>query len=282
MDITVSVDSSGPGIRVSTWTSSASKSAHPAARPGRSIVVLDVLPPDYVRQFVSRSEGGTVMLPDGTVKIVVEPLAPPKNVDIELMKVNLQAHGVPAGEDERVVVAIESSTYPPGGDIPEDVAYSPALELWMMLPDGEETACDAGRARLYSVQDGWSLLEHRCETDESGNEWAVSGVERLGAFALVIDDSPVTPTPTTAAAAMATPAASVMKSASSVSGAHVAACSPSDTRADCGANGRCPCRLHRRPSLPRQRRLRRLRLRRLRPRFRRLSSRPLPWCRRPP
>ena len=82
--------------------------------PAQVIVVLDVLPPDYIRQFVSRDEGGVVVLPDGTVKIVVQPLAPPKDVDIELMKVNLQAHGQPPGEKERVVVAIESNTYPPG------------------------------------------------------------------------------------------------------------------------------------------------------------------------
>ena len=45
----------------------------PGRFPDQVVVVLDVLPPDYVRQFVSRSEGGTVVLPDGTVKIVVQP-----------------------------------------------------------------------------------------------------------------------------------------------------------------------------------------------------------------
>ena len=93
--------------------------------PGQVIVVLDVLPPDYIRQFVSRDESGVVVLPDGTVKLIVQSLSPPKDVDIELMKVNLQAHGHPPGEQERVVVAIESNTYEPGGDTPEDVAYAP-------------------------------------------------------------------------------------------------------------------------------------------------------------
>ena len=37
--------------------------------PGQVIVILDVLPPDYIRQFVSRDEGGIVVLPDGTVKL---------------------------------------------------------------------------------------------------------------------------------------------------------------------------------------------------------------------
>ena len=182
--------------------------------PGQIILVLDVLPPDYIRQFVSRDEGGVVVLPNGTVKIIVQPLSPPRDVDIELMKVNLQAHGQPPGEQERVVVAMESNTYEPGGDTPEDVAYAPYVELWVQLPQEDAAACDENRARVYSVQSGaWSIIEHRCETDESGRVWAVTEVERLGAFALVIDDAPVPPTPTPVAAALTTPTNSVIKAA---------------------------------------------------------------------
>ena len=212
--ITASVDSSelasGQYVDIISIDVSASGKS-----PDQVVVVLDVLPPDYVRQFVSRDEGGTVILPDGTVKIVVQPLSPPKDVDIELMKLNLQAHGAPPGDQQRVVVAIESNTYDPGGDTPEDVAYLPYVTLWVMLPDGEEAACAEGRVRLYSVQGDWSLVGHSCETDESGDVWAVADVERLGAVALVIDDSPATPTPTPATAAMATPTGSVIGSASS-------------------------------------------------------------------
>ena len=172
--------------------------------PGQVIVVLDVLPPDYIRQFVSRDEGGIVVLPDGTVKLIVQPLSPPKDVDIELMKLNLQAYGQPSGEQERVVVAIESNTYEPGGDTPEDVAYSPYVELWVQLPQEDATACDEDKTRVYSVEaETWNLVEHRCEIDESGHVWAVAEVERLGAFALVIDDAPVAATPTPVAAAVA-------------------------------------------------------------------------------
>ena len=172
--------------------------------PGQVIVLLDVLPPDYIRQFVSRDEGGVVVLPDGTVKLIVQPLSPPRDVDIELMKLNLQAHGQPPGEQERVVVAIESNTYEPGGDTPEDVAYSPYVELWVQLPQEDATACDEDKTRVYSVEaETWNLVEHRCEIDESGHVWAVAEVERLGAFALVIDDAPVAATPTPVAAAVA-------------------------------------------------------------------------------
>ena len=190
----------------------------PAGRsPGQVIVVLDVLPPDYIRQFVSRDEGGIVVLPDGTVKIIVQPLSPPRDVDIELMKVNLQAHGQPPGEQERVVVAIESNTYEPDGDTPEDVAYTPAVELWVELPEEDAAACDESRARVYSVKSGaWSLIEHRCETDESDKVWAVAEVERLGAFALVIDDAPVVATPTPVAAAVAPTPTAIPASAPAV------------------------------------------------------------------
>lgn len=153
-------------------------------------------------------------MPDGTVKIVVPPLAPPEDVDVELMKVDPEAHGAPPGEHERVVVAINSNTYLPGGDTPQDIAYSPSVELWMLLPDDESTACAEGKTKVYSVVSGdWRLVEHRCETDESGNVWIVSKIERLGAFALVIDDSPVPPAPVAAAvvpAATPTPAATAI------------------------------------------------------------------------
>ena len=185
--------------------------------PGQVIVVLDVLPPDYIRQFVSRDEGGVVVLPDGTVKIVVQPESPPKDVDIELMKLNLQAYGQPPGEKERVVVAIESNTYEPGGDTPEDVAYAPYVELWVQLPQEDAAACDEGKTRVYSVEaETWSLVEHRCETDESGHVWAVTHVERLGQFALVIDDAPVVATPIPVAAAVAATPTAIPASAPAV------------------------------------------------------------------
>ena len=214
--ITASVDSvelaSGQYVDViNIEVTSAGKS------PGQVIVVLDVLPPDYIRQFVSRDEGGIVVLPDGTVKIIVQPLSPPRDVDIELMKVNLQAHGQPPGEQERVAVAIESNSYEPDWDTPEDVAYTPAVELWVQLPQEDAAACDEGKTTVYSVDaETWSLAEHRCETDESGNVWAATQVERLGAFALVIDDAPVAATPTPVAAAVAATPTAIPASAPAV------------------------------------------------------------------
>ena len=185
--------------------------------PGQVIVVLDVLPPDYVRQFVSRDEGGVITMPDSTVKLVVPPGSPPKDVDIELMKLNTEAHGEPPRESERVVLALDSNTYAPGGDTPEEVVYSPAAELWLRLPSNDRAACDEGKTRVYSVEvETWSLVENRCETDESGHVWAVTQVERLGQFALVIDDAPLVATPIPMAAAVAATPTAVPASAPAV------------------------------------------------------------------
>ena len=118
---------------------------------------------------------------------------------------------------ERVVLALDSNTYPPGGDTPEDVAYFPAAELWLRLPEEDAAACDESRVRVYSVKSGaWSLIEHRCETDESDKVWAVAEVERLGGFALVIDDAPVVATPTPVAAAVAPTPTAIPASAPAV------------------------------------------------------------------
>ena len=201
--ITVSVDSSnlpsGRYVDVIHIEVNASGKA-----PEQVVVMLEVLPPDYVRQLVPRDEGGVVVLPDGTVKLAVQPLSPPMDVDVELMKVNLQAHGTAPVAHERVVLVLETNTYEPDGENPIDAIYTPEAELWLQLRKEDAGMCDEGRARAYSVVSGqWHLLEHRCERDESGYAWIVTNVERLGKFVLAIGDAPATATPTPAPAALA-------------------------------------------------------------------------------
>ena len=213
--ITVSVDSSGlpSGQYVDVIYIKVSASGK---APEQVVVMLEVLPPDYVRQFVPRNEGGVVVLPDGTVKLVVQPLSPPRDVDVELMKVNLQAHGTAPATHERVVLALETNTYEPDGENPIDVIYAPGAELWLRLQEEDGSVCDEGRARVYSVVSGqWHLMEHRCERDESGYAWMVTNVERLGKFVLTIDDAHATVTPTPAPAALSAPSGFVTPVATS-------------------------------------------------------------------
>ena len=203
--VTVSVDSSnlpsGQYVDVIYIKVSASGKA-----PEQVVVMLEVFPPDYVRQFVPRNEGGVVVLPDGMVKLVVQPLSLPRDVDVELMKVNLQAHGTAPAVHERVVLALETNTYEPDGENPIDVVYAPEAELWLRLQEEDASVCDEGMARVYSVVSGqWHLMEYRCERDESGYAWVVTNMERLGKFVLAIGDAPATATPTPAPAALAAP-----------------------------------------------------------------------------
>ena len=214
--IIVSVDSSdlpsGQYVDVIYIKVSASEKA-----PEQVVVMLEVLPPDYVRQLVPRDKGGVVVLPNGTVKLVVQPLSPPRDVDVELMKVNLQAHGTAPAAHERVVLALETNTYEPDGENPIDVVYTPEAELWLQLQKEDASVCDEGRARAYSVVSGqWHLMEHRCERDGSGYAWVVTNVERLGKFVLTVGEAPATATPTPAPAALAAPSGFVTRVATSV------------------------------------------------------------------
>ena len=214
--VTVSVDSSnlpsGQYVDVIYIKVSASGKA-----PEQVVVMLEVFPPDYVRQFVPRNEGGVVVLPDGMVKLVVQPLSLPRDVDVELMKVNLQAHGTAPAVHERVVLALETNTYEPDGENPIDVVYAPEAELWLRLQEEDASVCDEGMARVYSVVSGqWHLMEYRCERDESGYAWVVTNMERLGKFVLAIGDAPATATPTPAPAALAAPSGFVTPVATSV------------------------------------------------------------------
>ena len=213
--ITVSVDSSGlpSGQYVDVIYVEVSTSGK---APEQVVVMLEVLSPDYVRQFVPRAEGGVAVLPDGTVKLVVQPLSPPRDVDVELMKVNIRAHGSAPATHERVVLALETNTYEPDGENPIDVVYAPEAELWLRLQKEDASVCDEGRARVYSVVSGqWHLMEHRCEKDESGYAWVVTNVERLGKFVLAIGDAPATATPTPASAALVAPSGVVTRVATS-------------------------------------------------------------------
>ena len=179
--------------------------------------MLEVLPSDYARQFVPRNEGGVLVLPDGAVKFVVQPLSLPGGVDVELMKVNLRAHGSAPATHERVVVTLETNTYEPDGENPIDVVYTPGAKLWLRLQEESASVCDEGRARVYSVVSGqWHLLEHRCERDESGYAWVVTNLERLGKFVLAVDDAPATVTPTPAPAALVAPSGFVTPVATTV------------------------------------------------------------------
>ena len=97
------------------------------------------------------------------------------------------------------------------------MTYPQGMDLWFALPDGEEAACAAGRVRVYQVDGAeWTLLEHRCETDDASGVWAVTTLTHFSTYVMVIDDAPATPTPVPTATPTSTPTAQEMMTPSPI------------------------------------------------------------------
>ena len=185
--ITISVDASG--LEAGSYSASVRISGRRIGNsPQRVPVTLTVVSSGYARERVSSDERTEIVTPDSTVRLVVPENAASADVDIKVQRLDAASHPAPPGEHERVVLAVELQTFAPGSETPRPTAYSPGVELWLLLPEGEEDACAAGHVRAYRVSSGeWELLQHRCETGEDGRVWAVSVLTRFSTFALTID-----------------------------------------------------------------------------------------------
>ena len=205
IEITVSVDVSG--LEADSYSATIRLTGSDIENsPRRVPVTLTVVSPGYARERVSPNEETVIETPDSAVRIVVPEGAASEDVDIEVERLDAESLTEPPGEHERVVLSVDLNTLVPGGDTPRPMTYSPGVELQLLLSDEEEAACDAGRVRVYLVDSGGrSLLEHRCEADETGRVWAVTILTRFSAFMMAIDDAPPTPTPTMTAVPTATP-----------------------------------------------------------------------------
>ena len=205
IEITVSVDVSG--LEADSYSATIRLTGSDIENsPRRVPVTLTVVSPGYARERVSPNEETVIETPDSAVRLVVPEGAASEDVDIEVERLDAESLTEPPGEHERVVLSVELNTLVPGGDTPRPMTYSPGVELQLLLSDEEEAACDAGRVRVYLVDSGGrSLLEHRCEADETGRVWAVTILTRFSAFMMAIDDAPPTPTPTMTAVPTATP-----------------------------------------------------------------------------
>ena len=158
--------------------------------PQRVPVTLTVRPPGYARERVSPSERTEIVTPDSTLRLIVPENAVSAAVEIEAKKLDVDSLPAPPGEQERVVLAVELNTFSPGGETAQPATYSPGMELWLLLPEGEGAACNAGRVRVYRVDAGeWELLEHRCETDDTDRVWAVSVLTSFSTFGLTVNDA---------------------------------------------------------------------------------------------
>ena len=136
------------------------------------------------------AERTEIVTPDSTLRLIVPENAASAEVDIEVQKLDVESLPAPPGDQERVILAVEFQTLAPGTETPQPTTYSPGAELRLLLPEDEEASCNAGRVRVYRVDDGqWELLDHRCETGEDGRVWAVSVLTSFSAFVLTVDDT---------------------------------------------------------------------------------------------
>ena len=187
--ITLSVDVSG--LEAGSYTASVRVSGRRIGNsPQRVPVTLTVRSPGYARERVSPGERTEIVTPDSTLRLIVPENAASAEVDIEARKLDVDSLSAPPGDQERVILAVQLQTLAPGSETPQPITFSPGAELRLLLPEDEEASCNAGRVRLYRVDDGeWELLNHRCETNEEGRVWAVSILTSFSVFVLTVDDA---------------------------------------------------------------------------------------------
>jgi len=203
--VRVQVSANTSGLMAGTHIGRITITARGAVNTPRLILVtLTVLPP-AVRIQVPTNEAIDIATSDSTVRLVAPAGAAPGDVEIRLAKLDTMSVGSPPGARERVVLAADVDTFVAGSTTPTPMTYSRGVDLRFALPEGEEAACAAGRVRLYRVNGGqWTLLEHRCETDDAGGVWAVTTLMRFSTYIMTIDDAPATPTPAPTAPPTAT------------------------------------------------------------------------------
>ena len=206
--VTVRVSANASGLAAGTYRGRITISAPAAENTPRMVfVTLNVNGPTTAMTPTSTPEPTQITTDDSTVQVAVPAAAaPPSNVEIRLTKLDADAPGAPPADQERVVLAAELDTYASGSNTPTPMTYSPGVDLRFALPASDSAACAEGRVRVYRVSgDEWTLLQHRCETDDSGAVWAVSTLTNFSTYVMTIDDTPATPTPEPTAPPTATP-----------------------------------------------------------------------------
>ena len=185
--LSVDVSSLEPGSYTTTVRISGRRIGN---SPQRVTVTLTVRSPGYARERVSPTERTEIVTPDSTLRLIVPQNATSDDVDIEAKKLDVDSLTAPPGDQERVILAVRLQTLAPGGETPQPTTYSPGAELRLLLPEDDAASCNAGRVRVYRVDGGeWELLNHRCDTDEEGQVWAVSTLTSFSAFVLTVDDT---------------------------------------------------------------------------------------------
>ena len=160
-------------------------------------VTLNVLGPETASGVAKPGQSARIGTPDGSVQLAVPADAAPAGVEIRLTRLDASTLAAPPVGSEHVTLAVELDTFDATTGALKPTEYSPALDLRFRLPEDDSAACGDDRVRVYRVSDasGWTLLMHRCETDDAGRVWAVASLSNFSRYVLTISDKPVPVTP---------------------------------------------------------------------------------------
>ena len=158
------------------------------------------------------SEDGALVTPDmetfietedGRARLRVPAGAVSEHLEIRMATVDVSSLSAnPYGSVGDTVLAIEVNTYVVGTDILKPTTYEKGVELWLKLPEGEESACFEGRAYVFLVDgDEWTRVRHSCAIDSEGTNWTLSILTHFSVYALMIrpadqSDEGIPPMPT--------------------------------------------------------------------------------------
>ena len=108
---------------------------------------------------------------------------------------------------ESVAVGVTINTYAAGGTTPVEITYSERVSVRFTVPANvDAAACEDGRIRIYRVAgEDWTLIPHRCETDDSGATYAIIGINSFSDYVMTVSQTAPTPTPTPAPTPEPTP-----------------------------------------------------------------------------
>lgn len=151
--------------------------------------------PDYESVIETGDGTARLIVPEGAVPDEEEPDdGEQEQLEIRMEKLDPESMSdAPVSGNQQVVLAMDVNTFKAGTNVRVPTTYDEGVELWLLLPEGEESACAEGRVSVYHVgQEEWDLVEHRCETDEEGQSWAVAVLNHFSVYTLVIDQTPAT------------------------------------------------------------------------------------------
>ena len=191
-EVEISVTADVSGLTPGTYTGTIEISGSGIDNSPQSVsVTLVVRSTSYARQLVVPGERTEIVTPDSTVALIVPENAVSSEVEIRIERLDGESQPEPRGEWDRLVFALDLSTFAPGGTTRRPTTYRPGVELRLLVPEEDASSCDAGRVKVYRVFfTEWRPLPHSCETDDEGRVWAVTTLTRFSTYALVIDDSP--------------------------------------------------------------------------------------------